>query len=307
MQISKKHLFGIGGLAAVAAITAYASTMPTPEAGAVSSVSGQVRVSVNVYGEEPEVRITTIKDGDVFVDSNITIGAIYTVAESLEYRLCKNYGTPNEYCADLGADGTYIPGTTPESGERAFDFDLDSDPNLGFGDYVLTVINHAGSGEVEDAVSFKYVPLKITTVGTAENGDPIVEVEYSSKVDSFDLQAKDKDGNPLFDEPINVKVDNPGTGGTKQVTLPFASYGAASGDYIISAQGRGTDGAILFDQLAYTNVAYRAPDAPEVPKTGGLFKNLNITKSDYIITGVIVFAIATALAVRTLKKRSNRR
>ena len=308
MQISKKHLLGIGGLAAVAAMTAYASTIPTPDAGAVSAATGQVKVSVNIYGEDPEVRITTIKDGDTFVDGNITIGAIYVVAESLDYKLCKNYGTPDEYCADLGANGTYHPETVPESGERAFDFDLDSDPKLGFGDYVLTVTNHSyGGAIVEDAVSFKYVPLKMTTVGTAENGDPIVEVEYGPKIGSFDLQAKDKDGKPLFGEAINIKVDNPGVAGKKQVTLPFASYGAVSGDYVVTAQGRGLDGALYAKQFAYTDVVYRAPDAPEVPKTGGLFESLNIAKSDYIITGVIVFALATALAIRTLKKRSNRR
>lgn len=307
MQMSKKHLLGIGGLAAVAAITAYASTIPTPDAGATST-SGQVKVSVNVYGEDPEVRITTIKDGDVFVDGNINIGAIYVIAVSLDYKLCKNYGTPDEYCANLGADGTYHPATVPESGERAFDFDLDSDPNLGFGDYALVVTNNSlGGAKVEDAVSFKYVPLKITTIGTAENGDPIVEVEYGSKIGSFDLQAKDKDGKSLFDEPLNTRVDNPGVAGKKQVTLPFASYGAASGDYVVTAQGRGFDGVLYAKQFASTDVVYRAPDAPEVPKTGGLFENLNIAKSDYIITGVIVFAIATALAIRTLKKRSNRR
>ncbi|MBQ6355390.1 hypothetical protein IJJ18_03210 [Candidatus Saccharibacteria bacterium] len=307
MQISKKHLFGIGGLVAVAATVAYASTLPAPDADATGSVSGQVKVSVNVYGENPEVRITTIKDGDVFVDGNIDIGAIYTVAESLDYQLCKNYGEANEYCANLGTNGTYTPETIPESGERAFGFDLDSDPNLGFGDYVLKVVNHAYNGTVEDAVSFKYVPIKITTVGTAENGDPIVEVEYAAKINSFDLQAYDKDDKPLFDNALNISVDNPGVSGTKQVTLPFASYGAASGDYTVSAQGRGADGTIYTGQIAYTDVKYQAPDAPEVPKTGGLLQSLNITKSDYIITGVIVFVLATAFAVRTLKKRNNRR
>lgn len=306
MQIRKKHLLGLGGLALVAAITAYAVTIPTSDAGA-SSVSGQVKISVNVYGEDPEVRITSIDDGEVTVNNNITIGAIYTVTESLEYKLCKNFGTPEEYCANLGTNGTYVPASAPESGERAFNFDLDSDPNLGFGDYTLQVFNHGGVVTVEDSVSFKYVPLKMTNIGTAENGDPIVQVEYADKISGFDIQAYDKDGKPLFDPAQGYLVDNPGTAGEKQVTLPFASYGAASGEYTIVAIGRGMDGAIIENQRASVDINYQAPDAPEVPKTGGIFGDLNIGRMDYLITGLIMFAIATAFAVRALKKRNSRR
>lgn len=307
MQIRKKHLIGIGGLALVAATFAYATTIPASDAGAVGAVSGQVRITVNVYGENPEVRITSIEDGEVTVNNKITIGNIYTVADKLEYKLCKNFGTAEEYCANLGANATYVPESAPESGERAFDFDLDSDPNLGFGDYVLQVTNYSGVGSVEDSVSFKYVPLKLTTIGSAENGDPIVEVEYASKIKSFDLQSYDKDGNPLFDKPINVDVDNPGVAGKKQVTLPFGSYGAASGDYTVSAIGTDLSGNVLSNHPVYTDVEYQAPDAPEVPKTGGILGNLNISRTDYIITGLIMFVIATAFAVRALRKRSNRR
>lgn len=306
MQIRKKHLLGLGGLALVAAITTYAATIPTTDAGATSA-EGQVKISVNVYGEDPEVRITSIKDGEVTINNNITIGSIYTVADSLEYKLCKNFGTAQEYCANLGTNTTYVPEVTPESGERAFNFDLDSDPNLGFGDYTLQVINHSGNSTVEDSVSFKYVPLKITTVGTAENGDPIVEVEYSEKIASFDIQAYDKDGNPLFDSAQDYLVDNPGSAGKKQVTLPFASYGAASGEYTVVAIGRNESGVVFQGQRASTKVNYQAPNAPEVPKTGGLLGDLNIGRMDYLITGLIMFAIATAFAVHALRKRNSKR
>ena len=307
MQIRKKHLLGLGGLALVTAAFAYAITIPAEDPGA-TSVSGQVKISVNVYGEDPEVRITSIKDGEVTLDSNINIGVIYAVADQLDYQLCKNYGTADQYCASLGEYATYIPTTSPESGERAFTFDLDSDPKLGFGDYVLRVVNHSGSGTVEDTVSFKYVPIKITTVGEAENGDPIVEVEYSSKLSSFEIQAYDDQGYLLFDNPLSYEA----TGCkenvcTQRITLPFASYGATTGEYTVAVTGKDSSGAAIKSQKASTKVDYKAPDAPEVPKTGGLLGNLNISRADYLITGLIVFGLATIFAVRALKKRGGKR
>lgn len=304
MQKRKKQLLGMGGLAVVVASTAYAATIPSPDVNATSSVSGGVDLQVRVYSDHPEATITTIKDGEIVIDGEIYIGGIYSDADRVTFELYKETSSGPVY-AELGPEADYIPANPPENGERIFPFDLNSSANLGYGEYVLKMTVFSGPSSTESIVSFRYAPLKISYVGSAENGDPIVEVSYDANVASVDLQAYAENGSALFDGPLNYNVNNPGVPGTIQVTLPFLDYGASSGDYTVSAVGKNSSGTILDASVGpvYTTAPYKSPSSPEVPKTGDITKKLNMSRTDYLVTGLIGFGLFTALALYLLRKQ----
>ena len=312
MQKRKKQLLGMGGLAVVVASTTYAATIPTPDAGAAgnnASTSGNVSLQVQVYSDNPEAKITTISDGEVVTGSNLSIGGLYSDADKVEFEMYKKNPDGSKTYAELGGPGvdkyTYVPADPPENGQLDFPFDLNSSEDLGYGDYVLTMTVTSQGSTVESIVSFRYAPLSISYIGSTENGDPIVEVTYAENVASVDIQAYNESGAPLFDSPINYPVSNPGVAGTLRVALPFLDYGAASGDYTISAVGKDANGGVI-DPTAgpvYTTAPYKSPESPEVPKTGDITKQLNMSRADFLITGLIGFGLFTALALYLLRKQ----
>lgn len=304
MQISKKHLLGLGGLAVVAATTAYAATIPTPNAGAASA-GGNAEVVVDVYSSNPQVEITSIKDGDVFTTENLYIENTYSDASKIEYVLYKKTDHGLVY-ADLGENAEYIPPTFTESGRRGFNFNLNSSEDLGYGEYVVEVTVYSGSSKVQDMVSFKYVPVKLTVIGEDENGDLVVDVDYDENVNTFDVQLTDENGNPILDPALTYKVDNPGVAGSMRLTIPLGTnYGLKPGTYNVLLTARDRNGRTLYEYAA-GQITYTAPDVPDVPRTGGFLNDLNISNTDYLITGLVIFGLFTVFAIAIIRKQSRR-
>ena len=308
MPISKKQLLGMGGLAAVVGLTAYAFTIPTPDASA-ASVSGQVNISVEVHNDAvAEIDVTSPVSGTITMNDTMAVSIFYSGANSINYTLTNTTtgGT---------SSGTYVPTTAPESSSRSVVFDLNAS-GLGFGRYRFEA--NINDGADYAYTSFNYIPLGITFTGNhADNGDPIVQIEHAKGVQTVEIQAYDKDGKAVFPNPISVTIDDPSTHSKQLFTLPLTSYGAATGDYDIIAIPKDSDGNALpmVTGQPNTDVDYVAPDSPvvpdtdgdedvpDVPKTGGFLADLNISSADYLVSGLIVFGIATALAFVILRKQ----
>ncbi len=324
MQKSKKRILGIGGLAIVGAMTAYAFAVPTPDVDAVGSTSGAVNLRVNVFDSVASLDITSPANGTITLNNNMEIGLFYSQAVKISYTIANTTtgGSKN---------GEYLPAEL--NGTHALPIDLNAN-GLGFGRYRFDSSVNDGSDYA--SVEFYYIPLKMNTVANAENGDPTVEIEYASAVNSVDLQAYDSSNRPVFSSPINVQITNPGVIGTQTITLPFRDNHASSGQYTIAAIAKNAAGEVLTSAtgIVSSEANYVSPDgpdepdtpdtpdepdtpdipdtdgdqdevAPDVPKTGGFLAELNMSRFDYLISGLIIFTVATVLAFVALRKQKN--
>ena len=309
MKNTTKKLLGYAGLALVAAITAVAVAIPPSDANAESAETDvNVQITVNRRQEAPTVRIERPLDGSEFTNPDVTSGIYYGNVVKVEYAL--EYTDPS---------GNTVTDTLPEynpaspTGTRDFNLDLSQ---YGYGTFVLrvTVLGINGTTE-EDAVQFAYNPIGATNGGSDEDtGEPIVKVDFDNTVCSIHFQAYNKLTNAaLFDPEFVYTLPDPRPS-TNQVSvkLPFKEHNAVAGDYRVVATAYTcgdpsdpTDPGQPIYPSAIIDVHYEPVEEEfTVPNTGGgLFAGLNLSRSDYLATGALVFGFALILAFIVLAKR----
>ena len=117
-------------------------------------------------------------------------------------------------------------------------------------------------------------------------------------------QLRDSNGNFIGDK-FTVNTSTPDAGGTMDLMIDFGSLNLASGDYTIYIQGfDGFDASGDLIDTASVKFRYDAP-SPKVPDTGSLLSALNISRVDYLITGLIGFvaiSIVALIAIRRSKR-----
>lgn len=199
-----------------------------------------------------------------------------------------------------------------------------NDETLGYNHYFLHIEADSPVGYDEDDIEFYYVPVTVTQIGSEDGtNNPIATVTYDDDVARIEIMPIDKDGNPLFDEPVVVTVEPDETGkfkaGSQTITFPFTSYGLPSGDYDIEVTayngkeptvtpgeidpetGLPGDDIITYDTkfeapaIRYV-LNYVQPPAPDVPNTGHFLGGLSLASSDIIITSAIAFTGCAILA-----------
>ena len=311
MQNTTKKFLGIVGLALVVLLTICAYLIPTEGAYAEEStvIAGTDTLRVTVYGEDqyPSIVIDSPTTEELTTSPEIPITFTYENASRVDFILKyeDEDGNPVEVA---------LPSFTPDPSTLDPEFGYASGTDtvtpdiralgLTYGHYVLEVKSGSPIGEsTGDSIEFDYVPAIVTQTGTDENtNDPIVEVEHDEGVKKVEIMPVDENGNPLLDEPIVVEIAPDGSGdypaGTETVTLPFTGGGISTGDYtLIVTAYDDTDEPIDSPRDSYP-VNYVQPLAPDVPDTGVFTGGLNIAKSDYIITALLVFGIASVAALR---------
>ncbi|MBQ6130549.1 hypothetical protein IJI72_02595 [Candidatus Saccharibacteria bacterium] len=318
--MQKKKLIGLIGLALVVMMTVFAYFLPG-EASAESSAHSDI-IRVRVYDQYPSVTINSPVNESVTVSPAGEISFDYENSSSVKMSLTHEDEEGNVSTTELP---TYTPDLSdldPEfqygSGSATVAFNLD-DYDLGYGRYTLTLESISPVGYDTQSVEFYYLPVKATQTGASDdNNDPTVLVEYDSGVAKIEVMPVDSNGNPLFDEPIVIEVPSPYEAGSKEITLPFSSYGLASGDYTLSItaytedSGTGQLAAIVLPSDVPADlfkVSYTQPDAPAIPNTGRLLGNLGVSSSDLVITAVLVFAFTLLFAFVLLghKKKDYRK
>lgn len=185
--------------------------------------------------------------------------------------------------------------------------------DYGYGEYLVTARGVGYSGVYdEDYVVFYYVPVvaeatKNDTIGgfdvgltySADDGTP-----DTGEVAKLVINVYDSNGN-LIQGLSPVTVLPP----TTTVQLPFGDYGLESGTYTIAVSAYNSMGEELYKPYEI-QVYYEAPSIP-VPDTGGFMGNLNISKTDYLVTGLIIFGLVGiggfAFIAKRGKKTSSRR
>lgn len=288
MRKRQKKVLGLLGLSVVVAMTGVAIMIPSPKASAISTLTD--RIEVRVIGAGPNVDIsgmtngaTYVHPGPVTVDyENINTGVVTVVYTNID-------GETIEKVID-----TFVPGQN--TGSREYDlFGEDSEllgDDFGYGTYVIK-IRGIGQNNVqdEDLVTFNYVPLVAELEEDEDTGKFYVTLDYDEddgtddgdgKVAEIIIEVYDKDGN-LVPEIPPIVVTPP----EKKVEIPLSDADLPTDEYIVRVTPYNRDKEELYTP-SDLEIDY---EAIEVPDTGGLFKNLNISKEDYLITGLLIFFI----------------
>lgn len=323
MRKTKKQLLGLAGLAAVGIMTAVACTMPAPNAAAANEYGYEcndndddpnndcakddsgAQVQVTVIEGTPTVTTTSPRDGSTLVDPDVEVVTNFSEVTQIDYYLTYKDDSGNTQRVDLAS---YSP--TDTAGSHRFNVNI---AQYGYGEYTLHTTAHGYNGATrEDTVTFNYRAIRAEfTKDAADNGDPILKVTSNSDVDKLIISVYDKAGNPLLvDEdgkeiPLEISRDQiDSVTGEVLVTLPFEKYGAPAGEYTAVVIARNADGDTISLATATTN--YK-PIIPELPDTGAnLFSSLNITRVDYLVTGLIIFGFVAGFALYLIFRKSRR-
>ena len=297
MKKTHKKLFGLFGLGVVAATTAVALAMPNnPDALATAtSTSFTDTISVRVVGSEVDATITEPLGDPTTVMPGQEIAFDYSGADTVTAYLEYTTKAGNKYTYFLAnISAGQVPGGWTDTLDLA-NYGLGyPDYDHGYGDYTLIVISTTGSITDEDRATFSYLPV----VGDAEQKDDTnvvnVNLEYdvtdASIIETVVLNVYDENGDLVK----TVTVDYP----TEAVEIDFGDLSDCN--YKITAMAYDGEGQLYKE---YTmQVDYKAPSGEDkkvvpVPNTGGIFKNSNISQTDYLITGLIIFGVVAIAGI----------
>lgn len=303
MKRTKKQLLGFAGLAAVGIMTAIAYGVPAPNASAATQ---NTTVNVQVTEGNPNNVFASPRDGSETVNSLVNVVTNYSQAKRLDFYLTYKDESGNTQRVDL-------PSYSPADDAGTYNFDLDVAP-YGFGEFVLhtSVTGLDNVTRETDTVSFAYSAMIIdTNQGVDDKNNPIVSVEIGSSIEKVVVAIFDKDGNPAFvDENgniVNIELNrsdiDPATGKIL-VALPFEKYGAKAGTYAAVFSAYDKNNKLVSMQTAFIDYS---PLTPDTPNTGMLsIGDLNISRVDYLVTGMIAFCAAVGLAVFLIFRKSRR-
>lgn len=305
MQKTKKQLLGLAGLAAVGVMTAVAYAMPAAAAEDVPPADdGNINLVVEIRNGVNTARLVAPLDNSYTTAMVVPVAYRYEETEKVETLI--EYKDANGYVVSKLVD-SYVP--TTASGERTFNLDL-AKYSVKDEDYKLIVRAIDGRGSVnEDTVTFGYRAVTSQPGKPAENGDPQVGIDVNDKVETIVVQVYNEDDEPLFvdeegkETPIVLNRSDIGADGKVNIPLPFEKYGAAPGEYtaVIVAYDQGNN---VLSMNTYT-IKY-SPNTPDTPNSGFTIGDLNISRVDYLVTGLIVFGTVAGFAIYLVCRKSRR-
>ena len=336
MKRTHKKILGFCGLLLVAAMTLFAAFMPVPDTQAADGTTITDTVEVRVVSQAANINISGIVPG-----SNITSSSQHL---KIDYENIENLTSTMTY---TGLDGkvhempfldlpvAYAVGVSNididfKTGAYTYDYmyyDSTDDTiktstnnhgqlsHYGYGEYIMKAFGSSIDGTYYEALTdYTYQP--VDTNITIEDGKAKVDLDYDPYDESGEtdgdvakivIEVRDKGG-----KLINIQPNpNPMTitPPTKHFELDLSGYGLPTGTYTITATSYDIDGNVIYEP--YTMEFYYEAPAIPAPNTGGIIGNLNISKTDYLITGLIIFGIAAVAGVvfitKNDKKRSTRR
>lgn len=307
MKKKTKKIFGLVGLALVICITAVACTLPGPKAKATQSLTDTIQV--RVVGDTPDVRFNQLENRMKNVYPVIPFLIEYENISKYKIILTHNGDDDNPVdekevdinYKDFGEDAYAISYNDYNDPDRITLFGNKYD----YGEYKLTVFGTAFDETKDfDERIFYYYPV-IGNVTEAENGDYVLDLEYATEdeggeVKKLGIKVYDEDGKTLID---TIWVDAP----TKKVILPPAGkedkYKSGNLRVEISAWNTNDiEGLTEENRLYLPYVTEFKYEVIPTPNAGSFLQELNISREDYLITGLIVFGTVAIAGIVFLKK-----
>ena len=319
MKGKKKQLLGFVGLALVFAMTAIAYSLPAPGAAAQD-----LNISVTVTAEEGSAKIIAPTDGAVLTGRTTTVSVSYNKIRSMTTTMtCKNASGEQVFEETRNANLTEPTGVANEQFTIA----------EGLGDVTCSAKTEARGLDGElypDGVSFTFRAMNIpgggtednpvkppvnpdepcegpTCVNVDENNDPIVDVIVSDDVEQVSVQVYDADKNPVFvdkdgkETPLLTTKDA-FKDGKLTITLPMSDYSAKPGKYVAYFTATNSKGEVV----SVNEYWFEYMPKVETPGTGSIFKDLNLSRADYLVTGLVAFGAVAGFAVYLVFRKSRR-
>ena len=312
MKKTHKKLFGLLGLGLVVSMTAVAVILPSPETSAATSTSFTDTISVRVIDGVPSIAVVSPTSGEEITSRDEPIVVDYINLKKYTVTITYTDEEGNEH-TEVIADETTTPET--ESGGRLeFDFRPIAE-QFGYGKYAVSLTGEGLDGSaLEDRVEFEYIAVggnieNPGSEGGIDNPTEItIDLDYDDedtslgeddKVTQIVIEVFDDNGNRVDAIPTIVA-----TPPQKQVTIDFEKYGVPSGYYTIVLTPYNAKGNALYKELRFRVYYDGSIVVPSTADTGGLFKVLNISSSDYLITGIGVFLVVGIGGLVLIAKRS---
>lgn len=301
MKKTKKRVLGLLGLVLVIVTTIFAAFLPGPEASAEGGITSVTdTISVRVVGSVPDILNVKPINGSVFIYPDqdlsfdyenveyLTITIRYTDKDDVEHIIPLLEKDDPESFVD------YIPGSysTP--------LDLLAE-DYGYGEYRVEIVG-IGFNDVKDfeTVEFALYPV-VGEANEADDGKVYLDLQYDTEnenINTIGINIYDENGNLVnVLSPITVNAPD------MRIELPFAENNLPTGNYRIEITAYNAEGEALYKPY----ITYYYYEMIPVPNTGALFSNLNISRTDYLVTGLIIFFLAAILGiVFIVKGRSNK-
>ncbi|MBR3332118.1 hypothetical protein IKG28_00575 [Candidatus Saccharibacteria bacterium] len=290
MKRQRKRVFGLFGLVLVAVMTFFAAHLPSPGASALSDITDTI--IVRVVGDTPDVTINAPVNGAIFLDPEQMIKIYRENVHTVEFKLT--------YINVDGEEQTdTIAKVFPDYDPGENNVYLNLDDYGGYGNFTLTVIGTGYDGVKDtEIVEFSYEPLTASIVEDEETGLPYIVVDYDENKVSKMVSYVYYNGQ-IVTPPSPIIINAP----DKKALLDLE--GKPEGIYTIKTIAYDLDGKKIDRVIINTYERKLTP----VPDTGGLFKNLNISREDSLITGAIAFFgfAIMALWIVVKGKRDNRK
>ena len=173
--------------------------------------------------------------------------------------------------------------------------------DYGYGEYRVEIVG-IGFNDVKDfeTVEFALYPV-VGEANEADDGKVYLDLQYDTEnenINTIGINIYDENGN-LVNVLSPITVNTP----DMRVELPFAENNLPTGNYRIEITAYNVEGDALYKPY----ITYYYYEMRPVPNTGALFSNLNISRTDYLVTGLIIFFLAAILGiVFIVKGRSNK-
>jgi len=295
MKRTTKQILGLIGFFLVVAITIFAATLPNPEASAYTKTE---HIILRVAGTTPRVAIVNPRPDAILVspEQNIELEYENVGPTTITVEYTDEDGIAQSHLLE-STDFSYSPGT------KTYSLNL-SGPNFGYGEYIITVVGTSIDGvEDNDSIAFSYYPVTAEPAEDEETGKIYLDLNYytgdaisvpENEINYLDVNVYDEQGNLVSGmSPIRINAPD------MRAELPFAELGLESGKYRVEVTAYNAGGETLY--LPF--VTYVDYEVIPVPNTGALWQSLNISKTDYLITGLIVFFILGIGGIVFIRKR----
>lgn len=315
--MNKKSIIGALG---IAGLTLLGSLALTNQTYAQEATSSEVTVQVTVLPNGQSVAIKSPTSDSKVLDNQIPLNIDFTKSKTIEYeiKLTDKDGTTTTIAnetVDVSNAGA------ANSGSKKIPLDMQQLTNGVFGKVSIKVTVD-GKAETADTVEFNYVPVVVEKTQTNPRGYTGFRIAHAAGVAKVKVVLKDKNGHKVGDKEIEITDPVAMTnGGTIELNSEDINNKLDKGDYtleVVALNGAGDDlekpevASFKFtgkDEPAKPEDKPATPGknggkkTPAVPNTGGsVFAGMNLSSSDFLASGIAVFAFLSLLAVVFLKK-----
>ena len=315
--MNKKSIIGALGIAGLTVLGGLALTNQTYAQEATSS---EVTVQVTVLPNGQSVAIKSPTSDSKVLENQVPLNIDFTKSKTIEYeiKLTDKDGTTTTIAnetVDVSNAGA------ANSGSKKIPLDMQQLTNGVFGKVSIKVTVD-GKAETADTVEFNYVPVAVEKTQTNKRGYTGFRIAHAAGVAKVKVTLKDKSGHKVGDKEIEITDPVAMTnGGTIELNSEDINNKLDKGDYtleVVALNGAGDDlekpevASFKFtgkDEPAKPEGNPATPGknggkkTPAVPNTGGsVFAGMNLSSSDFLASGIAVFAFLSLLAVVFLKK-----